>query len=88
VARRGLLVRHLVLPEDLSNTERVLAFIAREISPRTYVNLMDQYRPCYRASDNPPLDRPPTPREYRRALELARRCGLVRLDSATDHDWA
>jgi putative pyruvate formate lyase activating enzyme len=88
VARRGLLVRHLVLPEDLSNTERVLAFIAREISPRTYVNLMDQYHPCYRAYDNPPLDRPLTLREYRRALELARRCGLVRLDSAIDHDGA
>jgi putative pyruvate formate lyase activating enzyme len=87
VARRGVLVRHLVLPEDLSNTERVLAFIAREISPRTYVNLMDQYRPCYRASDNPPLDRPLTSREYRRALELARRCGLERLDSPIDHGW-
>jgi uncharacterized Fe-S radical SAM superfamily protein PflX len=49
---------------------------------------MDQYRPCYRAYDNPPLDRPLTLREYRRALELARRCGLVRLDSAIDHDGA
>jgi putative pyruvate formate lyase activating enzyme len=84
VARRGLLVRHLVLPEDLANTERVLAFIAGEISPHTYVNLMDQYRPCYRGSDAPPLDRPLTLREYGQALELARRCGLLRLDSAIE----
>jgi putative pyruvate formate lyase activating enzyme len=84
VARRGLLVRHLVLPEDLSNTERVLAFIAGEISPHTYVNLMDQYRPCYRGSGTPPLDRPLTLREYGQALELARRYGLVRLDSAIE----
>ncbi len=49
IARRGLLVRHLVLPENLAGTDRILAFLAREISPDTYLNLMDQYRPCYRA---------------------------------------
>ena len=46
--RRGLLVRHLVLPGDLANTETVLAFLAREISTDTYLNLMDQYHPCYK----------------------------------------
>jgi putative pyruvate formate lyase activating enzyme len=81
LAQRGLLVRHLVLPEDLANTERVLAFIAREISTDTYVNVMDQYHPCYRAYDVPPLDRPITTSEYRRALDLARRYGLRRLDA-------
>ena len=57
VARRGLLVRHLVLPGNVSGSDEVLAFLAEEISPDTYVNVMDQYRPCYRADENPPLDR-------------------------------
>ena len=80
LARRGLLVRHLVLPGDLANTEKVLAFVAEAISPNTYVNVMDQYRPCYRAYDLPPLDRPITVQEYRRALVAAKRHGLMRLD--------
>jgi putative pyruvate formate lyase activating enzyme len=80
LARRGLLVRHLVLPGDLANTEKVLAFIAREISPDTYVNVMGQYFPRYRAGHYPPLDRPLPPEEYERALETARRVGLRRLD--------
>jgi putative pyruvate formate lyase activating enzyme len=80
LARRGLLVRHLVLPGDLANTEKVLAFIAREVSPDTYVNVMDQYFPCYRAGDDPPLDRPLTREEAARALATARRVGLRRLD--------
>jgi putative pyruvate formate lyase activating enzyme len=76
VALRGLLVRHLVLPEDLANTERVLAFLAEEISPDTYLNLMDQYHPSHRADRVPPLDRAITTQEYLRALELARGHGL------------
>ena len=81
LAQRGLLVRHLVLPEDLASTEKVLAFIAEEISPTTYVNVMGQYHPCYRAYDVLPLDRPITVEEYRRALEAAKRHGLTRLDA-------
>ena len=80
IAMRGLLVRHLVLPDDIAGTEEVLTFLAREISPNTYLNLMDQYRPCHRAADNPPLGRPLNPAEYRRALEVAGRLGLHRLD--------
>lgn len=80
VARRGLLVRHLVLPGDLANTDRVLGFLAREVSPRTRVNLMAQYRPCYRAYGCPPLDRPITASEYRAALEVARRHDLILVD--------
>ncbi len=80
VALRGLLVRHLVLPDDLAGTEQVLEFLAREISTGTYLNLMDQYRPCYRADENPPLDRPLRADEYRRAVELAVGLGLTRLD--------
>ena len=81
VAVRGLLVRHLVLPGGLSDTGRVLKFIAEEISTDTYINLMDQYHPCYRAFDYPPLDRPLEDAEYRRALALASKHGLRRLDN-------
>ena len=49
VARRGLLVRHLVLPDDLAGTREIMEFLAREVSPDTYVNVMGQYRPCGRA---------------------------------------
>jgi putative pyruvate formate lyase activating enzyme len=80
VALRGLLVRHLVLPGDLSGTEQVLRFLAEEISPDTYLNLMDQYRPCCRADEYPLLDRPLSPVEYATALETADRCGMRRLD--------
>ena len=80
IAQRGLLVRHLVLPENLAGSEQVLDFLSREISPDTYLNLMDQYHPCYRADEHPPLDRPLTAGEYRAALALAKRCGLRRLD--------
>ena len=49
VARRGLLVRHLILPQDLAGTEQTLTFIAEQVSRDTYLNLMDQYRPCFHA---------------------------------------
>lgn len=80
IAQRGLLVRHLVLPENLSHTDRVLGFLATEISTNSYLNLMDQYRPCYRAEVYPPLDRQITQKEYREALKWAKRYGLERLD--------
>ncbi len=79
LAERGLLIRHLLLPADLAATEKVLAFISREISRNTYLNLMDQYRPCYRADDYPPLDRPITAAEFRAAIALAERFELRRL---------
>jgi len=80
VATRGLLVRHLVLPGGLAGTASVLEFLADEISRDTYLNLMAQYRPCYRAAEYPPLDRGLTAAEFAEALELARRHGLRRLD--------
>jgi len=80
VARRGLLVRHLVLPAGLAGTEQVLAFLAHEISTNTYLNLMDQYYPCYRADEYPPFDRRVTAAEYRDALVLTEKYVLRRLD--------
>ena len=78
IAGRGLLVRHLVLPENISGTDEVLAFLAKDISPDTYVNVMDQYGPCYRAAENPPLDRRITHREFRQAKARAVDLGLHR----------
>ena len=80
IARRGLLVRHLVLPGNLAGTRAVTGFLAREVSADTYVNLMDQYHPCYRADSYPPLDRPVSPQEYVQAFADARAAGLHRFD--------
>jgi putative pyruvate formate lyase activating enzyme len=80
MARRGLLVRHLVLPTGIAGTEEVIRFLAEEISPGTYLNLMDQYRPCFKSVRSPRLDRPLAAWEYDEALALARRYGLKRLD--------
>jgi putative pyruvate formate lyase activating enzyme len=79
IAQRGLLVRHLVLPNNLAGTAEVVRFLA-ELSEGTYVNIMDQYRPCYRAHEHPLLTRRPTRAEYEEALQLARAAGLHRLD--------
>jgi len=80
VARRGLLLRHLLMPEGLADSAEIFNFLAREISLATYVNIMEQYRPCGQAFKFPPLDRPLDRREYLRAVDLARRAGLHRLD--------
>jgi len=82
VAVRGLLVRHLVLPHRLAGTAATASFLADEVSPDTFVNVMAQYRPCFRASEFPDLDRPPTRAEYREAVAEARGAGLVRLEVA------
>lgn len=78
VATRGLLVRHLLLPEGLADSEPVLRFIADEISPATYVNIMAQYRPCYRAGEIPPLARAVTAEEVKSAIRKAKELGLTR----------
>jgi putative pyruvate formate lyase activating enzyme len=80
IARRGLLVRHLVMPHGIAGTEAVLAFLADEISTNTYLNLMDQYRPYHRAREFPEIAQPITRAEYREALAIAARHGLARLD--------
>ena len=78
VAQRGLLIRHLVLPVNLAGTARVVEFIAKEISRDSYVNVMDQYRPCFKASRIPELSRPVTRSEYLQSVTEARRAGLSR----------
>jgi putative pyruvate formate lyase activating enzyme len=80
VATRGLLVRHLVLPEDLAGTSSVCRFLGQNISTDTYLNVMAQYRPCYKASEVPELQRPVSQQEFGEALRAARDYGLHRLD--------
>lgn len=80
IATRGLLVRHLVLPDGLAGTREVMDFLARQVSSETYVNIMPQYRPCGRARETKGLERPITDAEYDEALEAARKAGITRLD--------
>jgi putative pyruvate formate lyase activating enzyme len=80
VATRGLLVRHLVLPRGLAGTAGVCRFLSREISKNTYLNVMSQYRPCFKASGIPQLARSISREEFAEAVEIARNCGLNRLD--------
>jgi putative pyruvate formate lyase activating enzyme len=80
IAQRGLLVRHLVLPEGLAGTREVMHFLATEISPNTYVNVMAQYRPCGRASEVPSLRRSISDEEYQDAVAMAHKEGINRLD--------
>ena len=80
LARRGLLVRHLVLPNDQAGTREVMRFLAREISPETYVNVMPQYRPAGYAHRHDSISRPLTVGEFSEAVAIAREEGLSRFD--------
>ena len=80
VALRGLLVRHLVLPNRLAGTQEVVCFLAQEVSTNTYLNIMAQYRPSYKAFDIPQLARPVLAQEFYGAIDLAHQQGLYRLD--------
>ena len=81
IAEKGLLVRHLVMPNDVSNTKEVMTFLADKISEDTYVNVMDQYHPCGKATLDPAINRHLTRKEYVEAVRLTREAGLHRLDS-------
>lgn len=87
IATRGLIVRHLVLPNDVAGTGRVMQFLAREISPDTYINIMDQYQPVYRAGEYPELNRAISREEYEAAIAAARAAGLHRVDRHCSDRW-
>ena len=80
IAQKGLLIRHLVLPEGLAGTGQAMRFLAKEISPNSYVNIMTQYRPCGRASEVHALRRTITQEEYQEAIQAAHKEGITRLD--------
>jgi putative pyruvate formate lyase activating enzyme len=89
LARRGLLLRHLVMPGFLEETKAILRFVAEEISRNTYVNLMDQYYPAGRvdAQHYPELNRRLTRSEYAEAVAYAQELGLTRLDRRRSLHW-
>ncbi|MDH3344031.1 MAG: hypothetical protein OEL58_02230 [Desulfobacteraceae bacterium] len=81
IARRGILLRHLVLPHGLAGTREIMRFIARKISLNTYVNIMPQYRPCGRAGEVKGLSVYLSQKDYKKALQEAKEEGIERLDS-------
>lgn len=89
LARRGLLLRHLVMPGFLEETKAILRFVAEEISRNTYVNLMDQYYPAGRvdAQHYAELNRRLTRSEYAEAVAYAQELGLTRLDRRRNLHW-
>ena len=82
LAKRGVLVRHLVMPGEIAGTREIMEFLAREISPHTYVNVMAQYYPAGRVSAEKfgEINRPITRQEYAQARQAAREAGLYRFD--------
>ncbi len=81
IAVKGLLVRHLILPNNLAGTKEIVEFFAKEISKSTFLNIMDQYYPYAKASQYPELSRRISQKEFREAIELAKNAGLKRLYS-------
>lgn len=79
IAIRGLMVRHLVLPNKLAGSEKIFSFLAKEISENTFLNIMDQYWPAYKAKKYFELSRKITPQEFLEAINLAKKFGLKRI---------
>ncbi len=80
IAKRGVILRHLVLPDNIAGTDRFVKWVAKELSPKTYVNIMAQYRPLFRAKQEPELNRRITLEEWHQAMKWAEEAGLVNLD--------
>lgn len=78
IAVKGLLVRQLVLPNNIAGSQKIFEFLAKQISQNTFLNIMDQYWPCHKAKDFPELNRPITKEEYSQAIQLALKAGLKR----------
>jgi putative pyruvate formate lyase activating enzyme len=82
VAKRGVLVRHLVMPEEIAGTDEIMRYLAQEVSPDTYVNMMDQYHPAGRVNSEKfgEINRRVTGKELQLALNQAQKAGLWRFD--------
>jgi len=77
---RGLMIRHLVMPDGVADSKQVLAWIAKNLPLDTYVNIMSQYRPMYKAFDYPEISRRITRQEYREVVRYAKKLGFTNLD--------
>ncbi|NIS09920.1 MAG: radical SAM protein, partial [Candidatus Dadabacteria bacterium] len=89
IALRGILLRHLVMPNRVADTKEICRFISQQISKDTYINIMDQYRPLGRVLKKPEkykdIARPTSTKEYLEALDIARKEGLYRIDTRWMH---
>jgi putative pyruvate formate lyase activating enzyme len=77
---RGLMIRHLVMPNDVSGSKEVIGWIAEHLPKDTFVNIMSQYTPLFRASDYPDISRRVTRREYNEVVDYAKQVGLTNLE--------
>jgi len=76
IIKRGVIIRHLVLPDKIAGTDKIIRFIAQELSPDSYVSLMSQYRPCYQANKFKEISRRLRAEEYEEAKEAMQKYGL------------
>jgi putative pyruvate formate lyase activating enzyme len=81
IMQRGLMIRHLVMPNDIAGSERIMEWIAEKLPRDTYVNIMAQYTPRFKAYDYPEISRRITSEEYYGVVERARELGLTNLDT-------
>ncbi len=79
IAIKGLMIRHLVLPNDLANSSKVFDFLAKELPKDTFINIMNQYYPAYRAKEYPELSRTITREEYTESIKQALQRGLLNI---------
>jgi putative pyruvate formate lyase activating enzyme len=84
IMRRGLMIRHLVMPNNVSGSKQVLEWIFENLPKDTYVNLMSQYQPCYKASVYPAISRRLTKEEYAQAKRWAIEAGLINVEFQGD----
>ena len=79
IAYRGLLIRHLIMPQNIAGTEKIMKFIAEKLSPNTYVNLMAQYYPAYKAYEFKELNKKISRQEFENAIKIAEENGLTNI---------
>jgi putative pyruvate formate lyase activating enzyme len=76
LVKSGLLVRHLILPNNISGAEKVFKFLKKEVSPQVRINIMNRYNPCWQAKDYHKINRPITTSEYEKVVKLAEKYKL------------
>jgi putative pyruvate formate lyase activating enzyme len=86
IMQRGLMIRHLVMPNDTSGSEKVMEWIAENLPKDTYINIMAQYRPAYKAYDYPEISRRISTKEYNKVVCRAEEIGLTNLD-VQEYGW-